>query len=315
MKKDFDFFCRVAAGLLLVCCLLVSGCETPNDDADDVKLTAISIVKAPDKSLYSLGESLDLAGIDIQGTYDDGTVKPVSVTNANCSGFSSAGYAMSLPVTVTVDGKSVSFSVKIIGDLVGAWGDGTTVKYSLNADYTASTEFLNGGTWSIEGDTLTMTYTETRASASDAWAPTSNDPALQKWDVIVIDGKLRMSEPFYRIGTGTTLVDTWEQIAWHLDCLKVRLVVDTTGHATYSIIPKVTFDKATGVGTWDYDAMYTALTCDVTLPLPACVPGTVNAITISNSTNVGIGPNGSHPITFFSANKMDLDASAWVKMD
>jgi hypothetical protein len=325
MHKESRFFYTAASCLLLAFCLFISGCDIqlPTDDTTDdtddkttvVTLMAISIAKEPTKSIYSLGETLDLTGIDIKGTYSDGTVKSVSVTTENCSGFSSIAYAMSLPVTVKVEGFTAAFNVKIIGDLVGKWGNGMTVKYTLNADLTASTQNIRGGKWSIEGDTLTMTYTETHDSATDTWSTTSNDPALQKWDVIVIDGKLRVSEPFYRIGTGTTLVDTWEQIAWHLDCVKVRLVVDSECNATYSIIPKIAFDKATGVGTWNYGTMYTPLTCKVAFPLPACTPGTTTTITISYSNNETIGPNGPHPITFFSANKMDLDAEAWERID
>lgn len=323
MHKESRFFYTAASCLLLAFCLFISGCDIqlPTDDTTDdtddkttvVTLTAISIAKEPTKSIYSLGETLDLTGIDIKGTYSDGTVKSVSVTSDNCSNFSSIAYAMSLPVTVKVDGFTVAFNVRIIGDLVGTWGNGMTVKYTLNADLTASTENLRGGNWSIEGDTLTMTYTETHDSATDTWAPTSRDPALQKWDVIVIDGKLRVSSPFHRIGTGTTLVDTWEQIAWEPNCDKIQSVVDSTGHVVYSLIPKLTFNKITGEGTWNYNTPTILLTCDIAV-LPSCVPGTTTIITISNSTNETIAPNGPHPITLFSANKMDLDAEAWERM-
>jgi hypothetical protein len=269
----------------------------------------------PAKIVYSLGESLDLAGIAVSGTYSDGSSGPLSVNAGMCSGFSSADYASSRVVTLEVDGRSATFTVRVIGDLVGTWVDGTTPKFILNADLSGQTDWCRGGSWTVQGDTLALTYTETHDSVTGNWATTTDDPAVFKWDVIVLDGKLRVSLPFFRIGEGSSLVGSWEQIAWHLGCAKVRLAVDGSGHATYSVIPVVSFDKITGEGTWNESAMYTALTCDVGFPLPDCAAHTTTTISISNSTNETIGPNGLHPITFFSANKMDIDAAAWTRSE
>jgi hypothetical protein len=251
----------------------------------------------------------------VTGSYSDGSSASLSVNAGMCSGFSSADYASSRVVTLSVGGQSATFTVRVIGDLLGTWVEGATPKFILNADLSGQTDWCRGGTWTVQGDTLALTYTETYDSGTLGWAATGDDPAIFKWDVLVLDGKLRVSLPFFRLGEGSSLVGTWEQIAWNLGCPKVRLAVDDLGHATYSVIPVVSFNKLTGEGTWNEAGIYVALTCDVSLPLPDCVAHTATTITVSASTNETIGPNGPHPITFFSANKMDIDAAVWTRSE
>ncbi|MDV3429314.1 MAG: bacterial Ig-like domain-containing protein [Bacillota bacterium] len=75
-------------------------------------LTGIAITQQPAKTQYVVGESLDLTGIVITGTYNDLTTAPLTITSANISGFDSSTTGTKT-VTVTVDGKTAAFNVEI----------------------------------------------------------------------------------------------------------------------------------------------------------------------------------------------------------
>jgi hypothetical protein len=81
-------------------------------------LVSIELSSAPAKTTYIKGEPLDLTGLAVSGVYSDGSVEPLTVTAEHLSGFDS-----SVPgektVTVTIDGKSVSFKVTVKNDLTG----------------------------------------------------------------------------------------------------------------------------------------------------------------------------------------------------
>lgn len=73
--------------------------------------TGIAITTLPTKTEYLVGQSLDLSGLIVTGTYNDGTTATVPVTAANISGFDSSAPATGQTVTVTVDGKTAAFTV------------------------------------------------------------------------------------------------------------------------------------------------------------------------------------------------------------
>lgn len=76
-------------------------------------LTGITITNPPAKTQYMVGESLDLTGLVVTGTYDDETTAPIIITSSNISGFDSTTDGSKI-VTVTVDGKTATFNVDVI---------------------------------------------------------------------------------------------------------------------------------------------------------------------------------------------------------
>lgn len=76
-----------------------------------VTLTGISISKAPTKTVYALGEPLDVSGLELKLTYSDGSTELVT------NGFSVQGFesetAGTKTITVTYGGKTTSFSVTV----------------------------------------------------------------------------------------------------------------------------------------------------------------------------------------------------------
>lgn len=118
--------------IIAVLCLQVlfgfalQSCSTENDehkttppssgqpsDTSGALLESFSIEQLPDKTVYALGEKIDLTGIEVTGNYDDGKQRPVEVTSAQISGFSSSDPVEKQEVTITIEGKQKTFTVQI----------------------------------------------------------------------------------------------------------------------------------------------------------------------------------------------------------
>ena len=112
--------------LQMVLGAILLSCSTENDEykkdspsaANPVEpigasLEDFSIEQLPAKTIYALGENIDLTGLNVTGKYDDGKQRPVKVTPEQLSGFSSSVPVDKQEVTITIEGKQKSFSVHI----------------------------------------------------------------------------------------------------------------------------------------------------------------------------------------------------------
>ena len=112
--------------LQMVLGAILLSCSTENDEykkdspsaenpAEPVGalLEDFSIEQLPAKTIYALGENIDLTGLNVTGKYDDGKQRPVKVTSEQISGFSSSVPVDKQEVTITIEGKQKSFSVHI----------------------------------------------------------------------------------------------------------------------------------------------------------------------------------------------------------
>ncbi|MDD3879626.1 MAG: S-layer homology domain-containing protein [Syntrophomonas sp.] len=97
---------NVAIQLLAVS---ASGGDVPTP----VSLESISITKAATKTLYTVGESLDISGLEVTGYYSDGSSKVESISPANITGFDSRSPAQSQVLTITIAGKTTSYAIVI----------------------------------------------------------------------------------------------------------------------------------------------------------------------------------------------------------
>ncbi|MBQ0003213.1 MAG: bacterial Ig-like domain-containing protein [Treponema sp.] len=78
-----------------------------------VEVTKIEITKEPTKKEYFTGATaLDLTCMVVTATYNNGTTKDVT-TNVTTSGFNSSAATESQTITVTYEGKTATFTVKI----------------------------------------------------------------------------------------------------------------------------------------------------------------------------------------------------------
>lgn len=73
-------------------------------------LVSIAITTPSTKTVYTVGEALDITGMVVTGTYSDDSTKVESVTADNVTGFSS-DTAGEKTCTVTVSGKTATFTV------------------------------------------------------------------------------------------------------------------------------------------------------------------------------------------------------------
>ena len=125
MKQTRPYIITALCLQMVLGAILLS-CSTENDEykkdspsaANPVEpigasLEDFSIEQLPAKTIYALGENIDLTGLNVTGKYDDGKQRPVKVTPEQISGFSSSAPVDKQEVTITIEGKQKSFSVQI----------------------------------------------------------------------------------------------------------------------------------------------------------------------------------------------------------
>jgi hypothetical protein len=98
----------VPAFLLIV---LAAGCPIVPTDGDPV-LQSIEITSMPTKTVYGRGESLDISGLVVTGTYSDGGKQEEAVGIDNITGYNP--YIVDYQsLTVAINGKTASFQVRV----------------------------------------------------------------------------------------------------------------------------------------------------------------------------------------------------------
>lgn len=90
------------------------------------------------KKVYEVGDELDVTGLTLKVTKTDGTVQEVAVTAGMVSGFSSSAPADSQELTVTYQGKTAVFTIKIVPKEVDPPVD--PVKYAVTVSGSYATE-------------------------------------------------------------------------------------------------------------------------------------------------------------------------------
>lgn len=90
--------------------LFILGCGGGGSSGS--KVENIEILKLPTKLIYSIGESIDLTGLEVKAYYDDGTEKTLDNSSLKISGFSSTT-AGDKTIVITFDNKTATFTVNI----------------------------------------------------------------------------------------------------------------------------------------------------------------------------------------------------------
>ncbi|MBC7765929.1 MAG: bacterial Ig-like domain-containing protein [Hyphomonadaceae bacterium] len=76
-------------------------------------LSSIAVTTPATKLTYNVGETLDITGLVVTGTYSDATTKAEAVVLGNVTGFNSTVAADDQVLTVTVGGRTTTFTVDI----------------------------------------------------------------------------------------------------------------------------------------------------------------------------------------------------------
>ncbi|QZY55865.1 NEAT domain-containing protein [Crassaminicella profunda] len=84
-----------------------------------IDLESIAIDTSKTKKEYTVGEKLDISGLVVTGSYDDGSKKILTIIEKNIVGFDSSSAAKSQTLTVMVNGKSATYDISIKGGTTG----------------------------------------------------------------------------------------------------------------------------------------------------------------------------------------------------
>jgi hypothetical protein len=109
----------VAAGSAVIAVTTTDGGKTATCavTVTAVTIESIAITTPPTRVYYLVGTAaLDLAGLVVTATYNNGTTAPVTVTAANITGYNAATVGEQT-LTVTVDSKTATFKVTVLNTL------------------------------------------------------------------------------------------------------------------------------------------------------------------------------------------------------
>ena len=83
-------------------------------------MTSIAVKTQPTKTTYYVGDStINLSGLVVTGTYNNGTTSAQTITTSNISGFNTTT-SESKTITVTVSGKTATFPITVSAAIVSA---------------------------------------------------------------------------------------------------------------------------------------------------------------------------------------------------
>jgi len=81
--------------------------------APTLTLSSIAITSPAGKTRYTIGEALEIGNLAVTGTYSDGTTQIEPLTASNITGFDSSVAVTSQELTITVGGKTATYTVAI----------------------------------------------------------------------------------------------------------------------------------------------------------------------------------------------------------
>lgn len=100
-------------------------------------LSSIAINAPASKLIYNVGDSLDINGLVVYGTYSDGSTKKEIITDADITGFDSSVAVSGQILTVTLGDKTVKYTVDIVPPSTPPESLGTKIEnVTINADTT-----------------------------------------------------------------------------------------------------------------------------------------------------------------------------------
>jgi hypothetical protein len=159
---------------------------------DDPVLLSIAVTKAPAKTVYAQGETLDITGLVVTGTYSDDTTRAEIVVLPNIRGYN-AGTTGRQPLTVTINGKTAIFTVTITAGSPG--GDNPVLQSTAITSLLAKFVYARGETLDISGLAVTGTYPDgtTRAETVSLSNISGYDPNTQGTQTLTVTAAVLQS--------------------------------------------------------------------------------------------------------------------------
>jgi uncharacterized repeat protein (TIGR02543 family) len=153
-------------------------------------LQSIAVTTPATKLAYTVGDTLDISGLVVTGTYSDNSIAPVTVTADNVSGFHSNAPTASEILTITVDGKTTTYTVSINE----AAPTPPTLQSIAVTTPATKLAYTVGDTLDISGLVVTGTYSDNSIAPVTVTADNvsgfhSNAPTASEILTITVDGK------------------------------------------------------------------------------------------------------------------------------
>jgi putative aldouronate transport system substrate-binding protein len=143
--------------VLLLSLVALVGCINEDDPTDptDKTLVTISVKAAPTQIIYELGSSaLNLAGIQVEAVYSDGSTAILTSADYTVSGFN-GNTSGAQTITVTASGKTATFSIVVSNP------DAPATLVALSVTSTPfKTMYAIGSTLSLDGLKVTALYSD-----------------------------------------------------------------------------------------------------------------------------------------------------------
>ena len=92
------------------------GFQGANDDDHDNSLSSIRVIHPPEKTQYLKGESLDMTGLKIEASYNDGSINTIESNKCTFSGFDSSSKGIKT-INISYEGKTTTIKVEVIEDV------------------------------------------------------------------------------------------------------------------------------------------------------------------------------------------------------
>ncbi len=291
---------RIPIGFLYAAVLTVFLTGCPNDTVSEPKSIGMEVVPGSGKNIYSRGESLDTSGLKVRISYTDGKSKEAAVLPTEITGFNSVYYNDQLPLTISKDGLTIPYTVKIMGDLLGTWMAGEVPEFLLRDDMTGVHKNAGSVRWSIKDNILEHRWEE------------DGIPKRYIWSATVIGDTLYVRDPIRRVSGSESLAGEWEFITWYDGSYaKLSITVAGTGETVATRFENTSFDSITGTGTWEETG--TEFVRYTFSSLSAAGVGSIDIVEITGSTNETIMPNGEHQVIWYDPDHIGVDDSGFIK--
>jgi hypothetical protein len=150
--KKYHSFGKSAMTALFVTLLVGATLGCSEASPDKPSLQSIAITSPPTKTVYTVGEALDISGIKVMGTYSGGMTKTETVNLSNISGYNKDATGEQT-ITVTVSGKTATFTVT-----VNAINSGAVLQSIAITSPPTKTAYVRGDELDLSGLVVTETY-------------------------------------------------------------------------------------------------------------------------------------------------------------
>jgi peptidoglycan hydrolase-like protein with peptidoglycan-binding domain len=146
-------------------------------EEEEATLVSIAITTPADVLTYEVGDDLDITGLVVTGTYSDDSTSTEAITGDNITGFDSSEPEDNQVLTVTVGGKTATYTVDIIaipitaiGAIIGTPQFGAELTAGALTPSTATATYQ----WRIAA-TSGGTYADIVGATSNTYTPVATD--------------------------------------------------------------------------------------------------------------------------------------------